>query len=262
MLRALFVLHLLLALSLVATATTYAQPTCRFILGFAQLRDLIPQTVGECVDSEVHEPTTGDALQRTSTGLLVWRKADNWTAFTDGSESWVNGPLGLQQRSNDQRFWWEANPDGLAIVPPPTPGERCHTAGLTLSVINVDAGAGNFVGTFRFTSRLDVPCTFFGYPGALLLDDAANPLPSNVVRGGGFFTSDPPPSTVTVPAHGAAIVRIHWGQVPVGNETTCAMSTSLAVTPPDEYVSLTVPIQIHACGGGRLNVSRVQPNSP
>jgi hypothetical protein len=43
-------------------------------------------------------------------GLLLWRKLDNWTAFTDGVRWWVNGPLGLQQRLNDQRFSWEANP--------------------------------------------------------------------------------------------------------------------------------------------------------
>src|ERR1700704_5710941 len=138
-------IRIILALAVVAsmTVTVHAQATCHFALGFAQLHDLIPTLVGECVDDEVHDPTTGDALQRTTNGLLVWRKADNWTAFTDGSQSWVNGPLGLQQRSNDQRFWWEANPDGLSIVPQPVAGERCHTAGLSLSLGRVDAGAGN-----------------------------------------------------------------------------------------------------------------------
>jgi len=49
--------------------------------------------------------------------LLVWRKLDNWTTFTDGFHTWVNGPYGLQERLNDQRFGWEANPDGLPVVP-------------------------------------------------------------------------------------------------------------------------------------------------
>src|SRR5438132_10856275 len=147
-----------------------AQPGgCTFALGFASLDDLIPSIVGDCVTNETHDPLTGDALQQTTGGLLVWRKADNWTAFTDGSQSWVNGPLGLQQRQNDQRFWWEANPDGLAIIPTPEPGERCHTAGLALSLGRVDVGAGNLVGTFRFSNTLDVDCTFLGYPGAQLL---------------------------------------------------------------------------------------------
>jgi lipoprotein-anchoring transpeptidase ErfK/SrfK len=50
--------------------------------------------------------------------LLVWRKADNFTAFTNGATTWVNGPQGIQARPNGQRFPWEANPSGLPLVPP------------------------------------------------------------------------------------------------------------------------------------------------
>jgi hypothetical protein len=249
-----------LCVGLSAGASAYAQPpACTFMLGFATLHDLIPDTVGNCLDNEFHDPQTGDALQHTTNGLMVWRKSDNWTAFTHGFQSWVNGPLGLQQRLNEQRYWWEANPDQLAIVPPPQPGERCHTAGLGLSLVGVHAGAGNLVDTFRFTSTPDVDCTFFGYPGAQLLDEASNPLATMVVRGGGYFSGDPPPTVVHVPAHQAAIFRVHWEQVPVGNETTCPAASHLAVTPPDEYVSLTVPAVIRACGGGHLDVTAIQP---
>ena len=69
-------------------------------------------------------------MQLTTKGLLVWRKSDNFTAFTNGSQTWVNGPLGLQQRADNQRFRWEAAIwYSLAIVPPPTLDDRCHTAG-------------------------------------------------------------------------------------------------------------------------------------
>jgi hypothetical protein len=250
------------ALSLGATAGVALTTSCSFRLGFAELHDLIPDVVGDCTDDESHDPQTGDALQHTTTGLLVWRKSDNWTAFTDGFRSWVDGPLGLQKRLNAQRLWWEANPEHLTIVPTPRPGERCHTAGLDLSLVGTDAGAGNFVGTFRFSNTLDMDCSFFGYPGAQLLDGAGNPLPTNVVRGGGYFVSAPPPSLVDVPAHDAAIFRIHWEQVPVGNETTCAEARRLAVTPPDEYVVLVLPIRIRACGGGHLDVTAILPNEP
>lgn len=240
--------------------TALAQPAgCQFTLGFATIQGLIPQIVGNCVEDAHYAGDTGDALQQTTNGLLVWRKADNWTAFTDGNQTWVNGPLGLEQRYNDQRLWWEANPDHLAVVPPPTPGDRCHTSGLDLALVDVDAGAGNLVGTFRFTNSQDVGCTMFGYPGAELRDDADNPLPTNPVRGGGYFSGDPSPSNVAVTPRGTALFRIHWEQVPVGNETTCPMATRLAVTPPDEYVALLVNAQIRACGGGTLNISRVQP---
>jgi hypothetical protein len=80
---------------------------CGFSLGFAALHDLIPNVVGGCLENEHHNPANGDALQRTTGGLLVWRKADNFTAFTDGAHTWVNGPYGLQVRLNTEKFPWE-----------------------------------------------------------------------------------------------------------------------------------------------------------
>ena len=44
--------------------------------------------------------------------------------LTNGGQTWVNGPFGLQQRANTQRFSWEYNPDGLQIVPAPVNGDR------------------------------------------------------------------------------------------------------------------------------------------
>jgi len=251
-----------LAVSLLASAVSLvgAQPSsCTFVLGFAMLHNAIPDIVGGCVGNETHNPVNGDGLQVTANGLLVWRKADNVMAFTNGYQSWVNGPFGIQMRLDSQRFSWEPNPNNLAITPPPVAGDRCHTAGLSLSLKDEEPGAGNVVGTFLFTNQLDVNCTFFGFPGAQMLDADGNPLATNVLRDGGQFTNQGPPQTVNVPAHGAAQFSIHWEQVPVNNETTCPASSSLAVTPPDEYFPLTIPITIRACGGGRLDMAPVVP---
>jgi hypothetical protein len=79
---------------------------CRFVLGFATLRDMIPEVVGECLTDQFFA-ANGDSQQLTTGGLLVWRKADNWTAFTDGATTWLNGPHGLQSRPNSERFPWE-----------------------------------------------------------------------------------------------------------------------------------------------------------
>ena len=78
--------------------------------------------VGQCLENE-HYNTIGDSVQQTTGGLLVWRKADNWTAFTDGYRTWINGPNGLQQRLNTQRFEWEADyaPGGGIATPKATP---------------------------------------------------------------------------------------------------------------------------------------------
>jgi hypothetical protein len=105
------------SVSLPGAASAQAAPGCQFVLGFAALHDSLATIVGDCLDDEQHNPANGDALQHTTHGLLVWRKADNFTAFTDGYRSWVNGPNGIQERLNTQRFAWEANPGGLPVVP-------------------------------------------------------------------------------------------------------------------------------------------------
>jgi hypothetical protein len=87
--------------------SSVAAAECQFVLGFKTLRDLIGhETVGECLEHE-HYNHVGDGVQQTTGGLLVWRKADNWTAFTDGYRSWINGPFGLEQRLNTELFPWE-----------------------------------------------------------------------------------------------------------------------------------------------------------
>jgi endonuclease YncB( thermonuclease family) len=94
-----------------------AQAGCRFVLGFAALRELLgPEIVGECLENERHNPANGNTEQRTTKGLLVWRKVDNWTAFTDGYRTWVHGPYGVQVRLNSERFPWEAD-----ALPAPAP---------------------------------------------------------------------------------------------------------------------------------------------
>ena len=109
-----------LALLTLPAATTAAD--CQFILGFATLKALIdaaegPDKVGDCLENQRFNPENGDALQQTTGGLLVWRKADNWTAFTDGYRTWINGPYGLQARLNTETFDWEApaTPPALTV---------------------------------------------------------------------------------------------------------------------------------------------------
>lgn len=125
----------LLAVAVAASAfggTALAQEKPQFTLGFAALASQIPDVVGTPLEAE-HYSSGGDSLQQTTAGLMVWRKADNWTAFTDGARTWVNGPSGLQERGNDERFDWEAPaipisatssqsvPPTDTVAPTPTP---------------------------------------------------------------------------------------------------------------------------------------------
>ncbi len=101
-------LVLLIAIaSLAFSALPVVAQDCGFQLGFKALHDLIPDLVGDCFENEQHNPATGITQQATTNGHLTWHKADNWTGFTDGQHTWINGPQGLQQRRNTERLPWE-----------------------------------------------------------------------------------------------------------------------------------------------------------
>jgi len=100
----------------------FAQDQPQFILGFKTLAGMIPNIVGQPLEDEHFDPQTGDALQRTTRGLLVWRKADNWIAFTNGTTTWLNSPYGLQERPNNERFGWESQDPGPTVAPKPASG--------------------------------------------------------------------------------------------------------------------------------------------
>lgn len=106
--RAIIFLALTVGATLALTGVALAQSKPEFKLGFKTLADMIPDIVGQPLENE-HHGSNGDSLQQTTTGLMVWRKADNWTAFTDGARTWINGPNGIQTRGNDERFPWESD---------------------------------------------------------------------------------------------------------------------------------------------------------
>lgn len=68
-----------LAMFMGLSSLVYAQAILEFKLGFRVLADQIPQVVGQPLENE-HWGANGDSLQRTTTGLMVWRKADNVTS--------------------------------------------------------------------------------------------------------------------------------------------------------------------------------------
>ncbi len=103
-----------LVASLISTSIAAAQTSPQFRDGFKAIADQIPDVVGQPLEEEQIAPN-GDILQRTTRGLMVWRKADRWNSFTDGSFTWILGPYGLQSRPNGESFAWEQ------LAPPPAP---------------------------------------------------------------------------------------------------------------------------------------------
>ena len=148
---------IVLAALLLAPAHGTAQTACTFTLGFKALHDRIPGIVGDCIEDEHHNPENGDGLQQTTGGLLVWRKADNWTAFTDGRTTWINGPEGLVSRPNaGPLFPWEAAapaaPAAPAAAPQPAPapaaGQQCGAERWAVKTLSDPAA-----GTVNFTPQ-------------------------------------------------------------------------------------------------------------
>jgi hypothetical protein len=121
------VLALVLTLAALAAPAPALAADCELRLGFRALAAQIPEAVGACLENEHFNLANGNSEQRTTAhhgrgGLLVWRKADNWTAFTDGHWTWVNGPFGVMRRLNTETFDWEAPaPPAPAQPPPPQP---------------------------------------------------------------------------------------------------------------------------------------------
>ncbi|MDO8689075.1 MAG: glycoside hydrolase family 2 TIM barrel-domain containing protein [Dehalococcoidia bacterium] len=107
-----------------APGESRASGTCQITLGFAVLRDMVDQAegadmVGTCLE-DVRYDADGNAMQITSNGLLGWSGSANWTGFTDGETTWVNGPNGLEKRSNDEQLQWEEeypSPEGAGFWP-------------------------------------------------------------------------------------------------------------------------------------------------
>jgi hypothetical protein len=108
----------MLFIALPASPALAQSAPCQYILGFATLHALDATDTGDCLDNQAFA-ANGDAQQHTTKGLMAWRKADNWTAFTNGYWTWINGPDGLVKRLNTERFAWEANPDGLPLAGAP-----------------------------------------------------------------------------------------------------------------------------------------------
>ena len=116
----------------VAAGFAAAEAGPEYRLGFKLLAEEIPAVVGQPIEEE-QRGANGDSLQRTTTGLMVWRKADNWTAFTNGSHTWINGPVGMQERRNEERFDWEAvsPPSLVSTVTTAVPAPSATPTGAT-----------------------------------------------------------------------------------------------------------------------------------
>jgi hypothetical protein len=150
---------LVLVAALFALVPWSPAAACDFKLGFARIHGELADRVGDCLTDEHYDATTGDALQETTGGLLVWRRADNTVAFTDGATTWLESRFGLVARANGERFAWEGPPP----PPPPLAVRPINVGGVVLSDFRAGRADDSRYGTdapylsFALTNRWNVP---------------------------------------------------------------------------------------------------------
>lgn len=107
----------------VPLASAQSAPFCgpgqapQFRLGFADLKARVGAPMGDPVECEHADGTTGDTLQETTRGLSFWRRSTNTPTFTDGNRHWALTPAGL--------LYWEGSsidpPAGAVVLAPAAP---------------------------------------------------------------------------------------------------------------------------------------------
>ncbi len=140
----------------------------------------------------------------------------------------------------------------------------CLASQLKFTVGQGNGAAGQIEETVTMTNTSSITCTLAGYPGMQLYDSAGNTIPTTVVRGQQQFgpaAANQAPTLVSLPKGSSAAFTLHYEDVPVGNETSCPQSASAHITPPDDFVSATVPLMIAPCNNGTVHVSPVYPAS-
>jgi hypothetical protein len=74
------------------------------------MRDVVgAATVGECVENEREIPGDGNAEQRTTNGLLVYRAVDGRVLCANAAQTWIDRNRTIVTRPSNQRFEWEGD---------------------------------------------------------------------------------------------------------------------------------------------------------
>ncbi len=134
---------------------------------------------------------------------------------------------------------------------------RCATTALSGSVAGSSGAAGTGETTVALKNTASAPCTLGGFPGLQMVSASGSLLPTNVVRTGNYPFTAMPATTVTLAPGQSAYFNIGFSDVPVGNETSCPVSQTLQVTPPNALDHLVLAAALGPCGGGTLVVSPV-----
>ena len=139
--------------------------------------------------------------------------------------------------------------------------QQCTTTVLNASIYGSSGAAGTIEITVALTSSSSTPCVLVGYTGLQLLNAASANIPTTVVRGGSYSFTSMTPTTLSLSNGQTAYFNMGFSDVPSGSATSCPISTSLEITPPNAYNFLTIPAQLGPCNNGTIAVSPVFSNT-
>jgi hypothetical protein len=87
-----------------ATIRAAGAPTCKLGDSFTSLvRAVGESAVGRCLEDEYVNLLHGDTHQRTSRGMLVWRKDPGVAIFDDGTTRWYGCPRLVVRRASQEQ---------------------------------------------------------------------------------------------------------------------------------------------------------------
>ncbi|GAA4236797.1 hypothetical protein GCM10023075_60410 [Streptosporangium album] len=132
---------------------------------------------------------------------------------------------------------------------------RCLTGALAARMGPMDAGAGQRYAPLVITNRSAQTCWVYGFAGLIMIDRNGDALRTRTRR------EKVQPHRVTLRPGAGAHARIHWTQVPTGDETRCPVSARLMVVPPDEVAHLEIPFTATVCDDGRLDLTPLSPGT-
>jgi hypothetical protein len=116
--------------------------------------------------------------------------------------------------------------------------------------------AGSIGGLFILENTSAKTCTLEGYPGMQMLDAQGKAMTTHVIRGSSVVVPSIPVTLVKLPPGARASFR--WGYSNVASKMgACPTSTSVEVTPPNDYDHATVTDAMSPCYG-KITVSPVR----
>jgi hypothetical protein len=151
-------------------------------------------------------------------------------------------------------------------VTPTTAGTTTSTGIAACAQVTATPGqsqgaAGTIVGTITLTPVGGARCTMEGYPVLARFTSSGGSVPVTISNGLTVNLSGPPtqpPSVVTLSSGQQAEFTYAYSDVPTGEETSCASSSTVTVTPPGaSAASAQVPLTMEPCNNATVEVSPV-----